>query len=186
MKFKNKLGPNQLDVDIMQKLLETSELDQLQSRTLKMKQDLEKIRYEREGLDVRFKNNEGPGYHHKRGDAGYDLFVKEDTWIWPFIPKKIPLDFACEIPELFFGYLTSRSGTSSDGIFVIPGIIDQTYRGQLAAITVRLGFLPKKIKKGSRISQLIFLPYAEANMTRQSQLSETERNMQGFGSSGLK
>lgn len=185
MKLKKGLDLNELDFHVKQKILGTSEVEQLKVRTSKMKQDLEKIRYEREGLDVRFKNDEGTGFRHKRGDAGYDLFVKEDTWIWPLIPKKIPLDFSCEIPELFFGFLTSRSGTSSEGIFVVPGIIDQTYRGELAAITVRLGFLPKKIKKGSRISQLIFLPYAEAKLTRQSQLSETERNTQGFGSSGL-
>lgn len=173
------------ETDIKTKVLTYSSIDDLKNRTNKMKEDLEHIRRERDGLNVSCKHDGNIGFKHTRGDAGYDLYVKEDTWIFPLIPKKIPLDFSCEIPELYFGFLTSRSGTSSEGIFVVPGIIDQTYRGELAAITVRLGFLPKKIKKGSRISQLIFLPYAEANMNRCFELNETERNAKGFGSSGL-
>lgn len=185
MKQLNELNDINLLNEIKHKAITFNELDGLKTRTTKMQQELERIRDERDSLPVSYKHDEGDGFRHKRGDAGYDLYVKEDTWLWPLVPKKVPLDFACEIPELYFGYLTSRSGTSLDGIFVIPGIIDQTYRGQLAAITVRLGFLPKKIKKGSRISQLIFLPYAEAQMDRQAELSKTERNDKGFGSSGL-
>lgn len=140
--------------------------------------------HERDGLETPFRSFEYH-YKHERGDAGYDLYVSQDTWLWPLIPRKVPLDFSIEIPRLYFGLLTSRSGTSSKGVFVIPGIIDSTYRGRLSAITVRLGFWPKKIKKGTRISQLIVLPYAEVKMTTNKQLSPTERSTNGFGSSGL-
>ena len=121
---------------------------------------------------------------HKNGDAGYDMYCSKDTWIFPFKCKQVPLNFKCEIPEGRYGLLTSRSGESLHGNFVIPGIIDSTYRGQLKAIMTRVGLLPRKIKKGTRIAQLIFMPFEEYNIEIIDELSQTDRGTKGFGSSG--
>lgn len=125
------------------------------------------------------------GYYHKNKDAGYDMYAAKDTWIFPLKVKKVLVNLKCEIPSGFFGLLTSRSGESSKGNFVIPGIIDPTYRGQLSAIMTRIGIFPKKIKKGTRIAQLIFIPFEEYTLVYADKLSESERNEKGFGSTGI-
>lgn len=142
-----------------------------------MKQDMEMLK-------ANYVDESIPYCLHKNGDAGYDMYCTEDTWIFPFRCKLVPLNFKCEIPEGNYGLVTSRSGESLNGNVVIPGIIDSPYRGQIKAIMTRIGFLPKKIKKGTRIAQMIIMPFKEYNIEIFDNLSETERGSKGFGSSG--
>ena len=122
----------------------------------------------------------------KPGDAGLDMYSTEDTWIFPFIPRKVKLNIAIELPEQTFGLMTSRSGFSLKGNFVIPGIIDETFRGQVSATMVRFNILPKKIKKGTRVAQLIIIPYLKPQMEKtEKELSETERGDKGYGHTGV-
>lgn len=127
-----------------------------------------------------------PPFKHKDGDAGYDMYTIKSKWIFPFIPRKIPVNFMAEIPEDHYGLMTSRSGEGLKGNFIIPGIIDCIFRGCMSAITVRIGFLPRLIPKGTRIAQLIITPYKEMTWHKTSTLSDTSRGVSSFGESGLK
>ena len=122
----------------------------------------------------------------KPTEAGYDLYTVEDTWILPFTVKKVQLNIKLEIPEGKFGLITSRSGCSLKGIFVIPGVIDSSYRGQEAAIVTKIGLLPQKIKKGERICQMLLLDYNYLETVEVDHLSDSVRGEKGFGSSGTK
>lgn len=125
------------------------------------------------------------GFMHKIGDAGYDMYLEEDRWIFPFWPRKMPVNFKAAIPPAHFGLMTSRSGESLKGNFVIPGIIDSGYRGQMAAIMCRIGLLPRKLKANTRIAQLIVIPYREVRWKKVDELdAQTERGDKGFGDSG--
>lgn len=129
-------------------------------------------------------DEELPTFLNKEGDAGYDLYITKDTYIFPFVPKKVPLNLRAEIPMNFFGMVTGRSGESLFGNVVIPGIIDPNYRGQMSAIMFRVGLLPKKLKRGTRVAQLLIIPYANCRWSFKRNLSKTNRDIKGFGSSG--
>ena len=124
-------------------------------------------------------------FKHKTGDAGYDLHCTQDTWIWPFRVTKVPANCSVEIPENYFGRITGRSGMTLSGNLALPGTIDSIYRGQLAVMMTRIGFLPKKMKRGDRIAQLIVMPYAEVTWEHKRGLSSTTRGTKGFGDSGI-
>lgn len=127
-----------------------------------------------------------PGILFKEGEAGYDLYALKDKWIFPLVVRKIPLNIKTEFPKGKFGFVTSRSGCSLNGLFVIPGIIDWTYRGTINAIVVKIGFKPMKIKKGTRICQIILLTNhsEEPIEVEEDKLTMTSRGSKGFGSSG--
>lgn len=127
-----------------------------------------------------------PAYKHEQGDAGYDLYASEDTWIFPFRAKKVPLNLRCSLPNGKFGIVTSRSGESLKGNFVVPGIIDCNYTGVISAIMTRIGLFPRKIKKGTRIAQMIIIDYHDVDFKKVNTLEKTSRGDNGFGSSGNK
>lgn len=129
-------------------------------------------------------NNKIGTFLHKHGDAGYDLYTTEDRWVFPFRVVKIPLNCKVEIPEDHFGLITSRSGMSVLGLFTIPGIIDSIYRGQCNAIMFRVGLFPKKIKAGTRVCQIIIVPYREMHWKKKNIVPDTERGVNSFGKSG--
>ena len=121
-------------------------------------------------------------FHHK-GNAGYDLYSTKTIWIFPFMIRKIPLNLKVELKERTMGFVTSRSGETLKGNIVIPGIIDPNYRGQLSALVTRVGLLPRRIKKGTRIAQMLIIPFKEYNVEI-AELSPSSRGEKGFGSSG--
>lgn len=124
-------------------------------------------------------------FYHKDGDAGYDMYCTKDMWVIPFMVRKVPVNMMCEIPKLHYGLVTSRSGQTLEGIVIVPGVIDSTYRGVINALVTRIGLLPRKIKKGTRISQLIIQPFTEMKWEKTDKLSETARGNSSFGKSGL-
>ena len=130
-------------------------------------------------------HQELPVYKHNTGDAGYDLYATEDTWVWPFKVRKIPTNCKVEIPLGFYGEVTGRSGQTTLGNIVATGVIDSTYRGVVHIMIYRIGLLPRLIKKGTRVAQMIFKPYMEANMILVDKLSESNRGDKGFGHSGI-
>ena len=69
---------------------------------------------------------------------------------------------------------------------VLAGIVDENYRGEIQVVLINLGKETLKFEKHSRIAQLIILPYLKTEVEEVKELSETERGVNGFGSSGLK
>lgn len=122
------------------------------------------------------------------GDAGYDLYARENAWIFPWSVKKIPANLCLEIPVGWNGVVRGRSGNTIKGIIVYQGTIDVSYRGEIHIMTSSK-FLPKRIRRGDRIAQMVFEPCATDNdmiEILKSDLSKTNRNTNGFGSSGMR
>ena len=83
----------------------------------------------------------------------------------------------------------SRSGLSAKhGVFVInsPGTVDSDYRGEIRIILANMGCEPFKISKGDRIAQLVVSPVTKATVISVDTISQTERGVGGFGSTGRK
>lgn len=120
------------------------------------------------------------------GDAGYDMYATKDTWIWPWKITKVPLNIRLSIPNNYFVRICGRSGLTLAGKLVAAGTIDSSYRGQPHALMYSL-LIPRKIKRGERVAQAIFMPCSANNIMLEvtlGQLDKTERGDSGFGNSG--
>lgn len=120
------------------------------------------------------------------GSAGLDLYLNEDVVLYPGEPPKLVGTGVCvEIPTGYVGVLALRSGVKDCWMNNGVGIIDSDYRGE---VKVKLSAINQmaKYSKGSRIAQLVILPYLACDVTVVSELSDTQRGTGGFGSTGNK
>lgn len=117
-------------------------------------------------------------------DAGFDLFATETRLLWPFQTARIPVNLAVDIPPGHFGWVTGRSGKSSLGLLVHAGIIDAGYTGQIQVVMTNVGVLPRKIRRGDRIAQLIVLSLPPVDFEMAVGLPDRRRGVKGFGSTG--
>jgi dUTP pyrophosphatase len=80
-----------------------------------------------------------------------------------------------------------RSGNALKlGLSVLntPGTIDESYRGMIGIILVNLGCCDQIIKVGDKIAQLVVAPVVLVPIVEVDDLDKTERNDNGFGSTG--
>ncbi len=102
---------------------------------------------------------------------------------------KIPLGFACAIPEGHEGQVRPRSGLATrHGITLpnAPGTIDADYRGEMFIALINLGREPFTVSHGDRIAQLVIAPVAHVAIREVEHLGDTERGENGFGSTGVR
>jgi dUTP pyrophosphatase len=120
-------------------------------------------------------------------DAGYDVASITDATIRPFETKLIKTGIAVEIPKGYEIQVRSRSGLAlKQGIFVSnsPGTVDSTYRGEIGVILHNLKPYSQHINIGDRIAQLVIKQVENASWAVVDKLTESERNQDGFGSTG--
>ncbi len=82
-----------------------------------------------------------------------------------------------------------RSGLAlKKGISVLntPGTIDADYRGEIGVILVNLSNVSVSIEDGERVAQLVFCRVEHVSLTEVTVLTDSERGVGGFGSTGLK
>jgi dUTP pyrophosphatase len=132
------------------------------------------------------KNAVLPSYA-KPGDAGLDMTAISkkvvDEKKYGYIEYSTGL--AVEIPEGFAGFLLPRSSVSETGLILANsvGLIDSGYRGE---IKFRYKAIPDtyQYEIGDRVGQLVILPYPIIDVSEESELSESERGSNGYGSTG--
>ena len=94
---------------------------------------------------------------------------------------------AIAIPPGVAGLVLPRSGLAHrHGIACVnsPGLIDPNYRGELRVILVNHGDEMYRAHAGDRIAQLLLVPYWAPDLRVVDELPDSERGMDGFGSSG--
>ena len=121
-------------------------------------------------------------------DAGADLRSIENITIPPLSRALINTGLSLEIPYGFYGRIAPRSGLAVKyGIDVLAGVIDSSYRGPLGVVLYNTDkdkdFV---VNIGDRIAQIIFEQHWNFKMEEVSDLSDTSRSNNGFGSSGIK
>lgn len=95
--------------------------------------------------------------------------------------------FATDIPEGYFAAVFPRSGMGIKRHLRLSnstGIIDSSYRGEWMVALYNDGKEAQIIHHGDRIAQFTLLPVLSITLTEVSELNETERGENGFGSSG--
>jgi len=122
----------------------------------------------------------------REGDAGLDLYSVEEVVLKPGQWVAVPTGIAVEIPEGHFGLIKDRSGLAlKHALHCLAGVVDENYRGEIKVVIINLGNEEVKLEKGTRIAQLLIVPYTKVEPVEVEVLSDTERGEKGFGSSGL-
>lgn len=118
--------------------------------------------------------------------AGFDLYSAYNLIVPAFGKARIKTDIQIALPNGSYGRIAPRSGLAwKNFIHVGGGVIDQDYRGNIEVILFNFSEQNFTVKKGDRIAQLIIERIFICNLEELSNLDQTERGSNGFGSSGL-
>jgi len=153
--------------------------------TLKVKHlnDSDKINYSRDGdaaLDLRASSKFVINLDEEKKEIEQDSYS-----IKPGERVLVKTGIEVAIPEGHWGNVKDRSGNAfNHGIHVLGGVIDENYRGEIGVILVNLSKKDFKINKNDRVAQMIISEYKRVNIEHVQELNETNRNKDGFGSSG--
>lgn len=101
----------------------------------------------------------------------------------------VPTGLFMELPVGVEAQIRPRSGLAlKNGITVLntPGTIDADYRGEIKVLLVNLSNEPFTIEPGERIAQMVVAKHEQVQWEEQNELSESERGVGGFGSTGVK
>lgn len=123
------------------------------------------------------------------GDAGADLVARVDATLAPGGGRAlIPTGIAVALPVGMAGFVQPRSGLAlRHGVTCLntPGLIDSGYRDELAVLLVNTDpETPYEVRRGDRIAQLVLQRVEHAQFDEVSVLSDSERGLGGFGSTG--
>jgi dUTP pyrophosphatase len=131
--------------------------------------------------------------YETRGSSGVDLramLLPQTEWLLrPHQKVLIPTGLKFEVPLGYEMQIRPRSGLSwKTGLMVInsPGTIDADYRGEVNVLLANMGIEDEVIKHGDRIAQAVFAPIVQVLFQECTDLSETVRQEQGFGHTGLR
>jgi len=129
-----------------------------------------------------------PGYAHA-GDAGADLVARIEVLLEPGGGRAmVPTGIALALPPGYAGFVQPRSGLAlRHGVTCLntPGLIDAGYRDELSVLLVNTDpEVPYRVQRGDRIAQLVIQRVESAAFVEVEELSDTERGLAGFGSTG--
>jgi len=85
------------------------------------------------------------------------------------------------------GFVYSRSGLGTKTGLVVSqgvGVIDPDYRGEITVSLLNISSSRRRIHRGQRIAQLLFMPAFQARIQLAEELGETARACGGFGHTG--
>lgn len=126
-------------------------------------------------------------YRANEGDAGLDLYAVEEKIIKPGETALVATGLQIELPKGTEAQIRPRSGLAlkhSITVLNSPGTIDEGYRGEIKVILINHGKEDFKVDKDMRIAQMVIASVLTVDLVQADELSETERDEGGFGSSG--
>lgn len=118
-------------------------------------------------------------------DVGLDIFTPKEFWLRPLETITIGLELAVSIPEGFAGMLVPRSSITERGMIVQTAVIDPDYTGEIHLIITNCSNNVQHIEEGQRVCSLVVYSVLNARIEEVEEMTETERNTKGLGSSGL-
>jgi len=121
---------------------------------------------------------------HLHTDAGWDLYVSEDTWARPGETTEVPTGVYINLPTGFEMELKPRSGWGMQGLIVHHGVIDAGYQGEISIFVHNWTPARFEVRSGDRIAQMCIRCVHQVNWKHVDELSESVRGTKGHGSSG--
>lgn len=117
-------------------------------------------------------------------DAGWDMYALERCYIPTHEWRAVRTGLAFEIPTGWHMQIHTRSSYAKVKIKNHLGIIDSGYRNEVLVLVYNNGTEDFIIEKGSKFCQALILPVPHVVLVETDQLSESDRGLGGFGSSG--
>lgn len=126
---------------------------------------------------------------NKPDDAAFDLYwcpsdpTKMATTVDSWAMLETGISF--ETPPGYYLQIQGRSGLAAKfGVGYLGGVIDSGYRGEVKVILTCPYGVEAHFNVGDRIAQVILLPLPRVNLVEVTELSDSDRGENGFGSSG--
>lgn len=138
-----------------------------------------------------------PTVGHPGEDLGYDVYALEDTTILPLTVAKIRTGIAAryvhrghfldEVKK--YGLLIrDRSSMAVGGLFVVGGVVDAGYTGEIIVLLRTMGNALVDIKAGQKVAQMIPIEVRTGGVMHVAEVEDLNpqaaRGWQGFGSTG--
>lgn len=123
------------------------------------------------------------------GSSGCDVCAAEKGTIPPGATMVVSTGIFLEVPEGYECQIRPRSGLAARHSVTVlnsPGTLDSDYRGELKIILHNAGPNAFEFYAGDRVAQLVFAPVVIAEFEDVDVLEESDRNMLGLGSTGVK
>jgi dUTP pyrophosphatase len=127
------------------------------------------------------------------GDAGIDLYATEDCIIQPGEQALVKTGISVSFSPDYYLRIAPRSGLAyKNGIDVMAGVIDSSYRGEIGVILRNHSVATEEdtgafiINRGDRIAQMIPERISQEHFIFVSELDDSERGEGGFGSTGVR
>lgn len=128
-----------------------------------------------------------PKYAHST-DAGLDLFAINEATIFPGESALIHTGISIELPTSTEAQIRPRSGLAlrhQIAVLNSPGTIDEGYRGEIGVILINHGKNEFKVTPGMKVAQMVIASFVSVQVEEVEQLNTTDRNIGGFGSTGI-
>lgn len=119
-----------------------------------------------------------------QGDAGYDLYANDFYSIPPYGQALVSSGIMIVIPDGYVGLVWDKSGLAFQGIKTMGGVIDSNYRGEIKMVVKNLSEDDFNIVPGQKVAQILIQPVLDLEISEEKIIDETERQANGFGSSG--
>lgn len=130
-------------------------------------------------------NMTGKPYKKHESDAGYDLFINKPVHCKPQTVTEIPSGICVDPKSRIWFEIKSRSSTFHRlHLEVLDAVIDNGYRGELFAIVYNPNDYPILLDPGMRICQIVPHLIVPCRFRMVKQLSDSDRGVGGFGSTG--
>ena len=118
--------------------------------------------------------------------AGFDLYADETVLVLPQNRTLVSIGLRMQIPLGYCGKIYPRSGLADKhGIVAFNGTSDSGFLGVVKVLLFNFSTEEYTVQKGTRIAQMIFSKSENVVFNFDTLDSSSNRNTQGFGSSGL-
>ncbi len=124
-----------------------------------------------------------PNYAHDN-DAGCDFTTPESITVPARGRIMIPTGIGMSIPDGYMLRISDKSGLASRGLHTMGGIVDAGYRGEINVIIYNTTDTDYIFEAGNKIAQGIIQPIVHGAFTLVSELDDSLRGDNGFGSTG--
>lgn len=139
-----------------------------------------------EGVEVDGKVVEPVWKFAHEGDACADIYAARMTILDVNEVKVIPTGVKLEIPEGYELVIRPRSGMTKNGFFTQIGTVDSNYKGEIGVALYNASGAKAIIRRGERIGQAAIrkTENVKFEIIDESEMTESDRGANGFGSSG--
>tara|TARA_R110000851_G_scaffold230477_1_gene383215 strand:+ start:71 stop:490 length:420 start_codon:yes stop_codon:yes gene_type:complete len=117
-------------------------------------------------------------------DAGFDLYADENIILKTGETSLVSTGVSMAIPVGNVGLIWDRSSMGVKGIHRFAGVIDSGYRGEVKVCLHNASKDDYRIECGNRIAQILIQSITQIELKEVTDLDNTERGGEGFGSSG--